>query len=343
MKNTTIAVDVAKNVFEIAVSCEAGRIAERKRLPRSKFLRFFAIREPALVLLEACGSAHFWGRELHKLGHTVILLPPHLVRPYRRFNKTDRADAKALLEAYRNEEIQPVPIKGLPQHTLAALHRMRSAWISTRTARINTVRGVLRELGFFIPVGARKVLPAISDMLADADNELPDALRPFLHEACNEIRQLELRVKDVERQFDSLAKQLPAVQRLLTIPGVGLLTATALVGFIGDLRRFRSGRHFSSYLGLVPRELSSGNVRRLGRITKRGDRYIRMLLAQGARSILRAAKYNQKPDRLRTWALKIHNGRGHNKAVMALANKMARIAWAVSTRESEYRSASVAA
>jgi transposase len=343
MENTIIAVDLAKNVFEIAISCEPGRVSENHRVSRNVLLRFIAKRPPATVLLEACGSAHFWGRQIEVFGHRVVLLPPHLVKPYRRGNKHDRADAKALLEAYRNEEILPVPIKSVAQHTLAALHRLRSGWLSTRTARINTVRGVLRELGIFIPKGADRVVPEISRLVEDDESEIPDALRPFLFEACGEIRELEKRMESVEHQLKALARQLPDVQRLLTIPGIGLLTATAIVGFVGDLGRFRSGRRFSSYLGLVPKESSSGEVRRLGRITKRGDTYLRMLLTHGARSVLWAAKSNKNPDRLRAWALQVERFRGHNKAAIALANKLARIVWAVSTRKTEFQSSPVAA
>jgi transposase len=260
------------------------------------------------------------------------------VRPYRRGSKTDRADTKALLEAYRNEEIRPVPIKSVQQHLLAALHRLRSGWLSARTARINAVRGILRELGHFIPKGARYVVPAVSELVEDPDSDLPDALRSHLEEACSEIRELKDKCTDIEHELQALSKQLPEVQRLLTVPGIGLLTATAIIGFIGDLHRFPSGRCFASYLGVVPKENSSGDVRRLGRITKRGDSYIRMLLTHGGRSVLRAAHVRKSPiDRLHNWALQLHRSRGHNKAAMAVANKLARIVWAISTREGDYR------
>jgi transposase len=338
MKHTTIAVDLAKSVFEVAVSPQPGRVSERKRLSRTSFCRFFARRRAATVLLEACGSAHHWARHLEGLGHRVFLLPPHTVRPYVPRNKTDSADAKALLEAYRNAEIRPVPVKSVAQQTLAALHRLRSAWIAARTARINTVRGLLRELGVAIPVGARYVRPQLGALLEDADSPLPPAMRPSLAEASDEIRQLEDRIQTVERQLDQLARQLPVVRRLRTIPGIGLLTATALVAFVGDVQRFPSGRHFASYLGLTPRERSSGLLRRLGRISKRGDVYLRMLLIHGARAVLCRAKTLEQPDRLRAWALGIQTLRGHNKAAVALANKMARIVWAVWKREAEFQS-----
>ncbi len=329
MSHSTIAVDLAKSVFELAVSNYPGRVKERHRLSRTRFERFFAQHQPTTVLFEACSSAHHWARELQRLGHQVVLLPPHTVRPYVTRNKTDRADAKALLEAYRNKDIHPVPIKSLDQHVLAALHRYRSAYIAQRTARINTTRGILRELGIIIPTGARHLVPTVRTLIEDPHSNVPLALRPTLDHACAEIRDLEQRIRDLERQLETLAKDNPVITRLRTIPGVGLLTATALFAFVGDMKRFRSGRHFASYLGLTPREHSSALTRRLGRISKRGDTYLRMLLIHGARSVLCHAKKLDSPDRLRTWALGLEQKRGHNIAAVALANKLARIAWAV--------------
>ena len=251
-------------------------------------------------------------------------------------NKTDRADTRGLLEAHRNEDIHPVPVKSVPQQALTALHRLRSTWLAARTARINTVRGLLREFGLVIPVGAHHVLPRAWSVLEDADSGLPDALRPALAEACTEIRQLEDRLRLVEKQLEALAHQTPAVARLRSIPGVGLITATALVAFVGDVQRFPSGRHFASYLGLTPRERSSGLVRRLGSISKRGDVYLRMLLTHGARAVLWKAAARPDPGRLRSWALQVQRLRGHNKAAIALANKLARIVWAVWKHDTDF-------
>jgi transposase len=343
VEHMLFAVDLAKSVFEIAVSRHPGKVAERHRLSRTKFLAFFAERQPGVVVMEACGSAHFWGRELEDLGHEVVLLPPQHVRRYVQRNKTDQADAKALLEAYRNEEIRPVPVKTLAQQTLTALHRLRSAWLAERTARINTVRGLLRELGFTIPVGARHVVPKALSLIEDADARIPDPLRLVLAEACREIRDLEQRMKTAEQQLDILARDLPTVQRLHTVPGIGLLTATALLAALGDVHRFPSGRHLASFLGLTPSEFSTGNRRKLGRITKRGDAYLRTLLIHGARTVLWHAKRAKDPDRLRAWALRLEEQQGHNKAAVALANKIARIAWALWTRDDIYRSNPLAA
>jgi transposase len=337
MKHTTISVDVAKSVFEIAISHRPGQVAKTHRLARSRFSAFFAAHEPATVVMEACGSAHHWGRVLQGQKHRVVLLPPHAVRPYVVRNKTDQTDAKGILEAFRNRGIHPVPVKSVPQQALAALHRVRSRWLATRTARINTARGILREFGIVIPVGACRVVPAVWATLEDAESGLPDAVRPPLAEVCQEIRQLEERIGSVEEQLVALARETPVVAQLRSIPGVGLLTATALVAVVGDVQRFPSARHFASYLGLTPRESSSGHVRRLGAISKRGDRYVRMLLVHGARSVLCHAKHSQAPDRLRAWALDREQRRGHNKTAVALANKMARIVWAVWRKGTVYR------
>jgi transposase len=334
---TTIAVDVAKSVFEIAVSEKPGQVSERHRLTRAKFERFFVGRESATVVMEACGSAHYWGRRIQADGHKVRLLPPHAVRPYITRNKTDRTDAKGILEALRNDEIKPVPVKTEEQQALTAMHRIRSSWMVTRTTRLNTLRGILRELGFTIPVGADKVVPHVWALLNDRKSTIPKPLRHSLAELCDEIGQLEDRVKELEKALRAEARTLPMARKLMTVPGVGLLTGTALVAFVGDVQRFPSGRHFSSFLGITPRERSSGGVRRLGKISKQGDAYIRTLLIHGARAVLLSSKKMGNPDSLRSWALRVEQRRGHNKATTALANKLARIVWAVWRSETSYR------
>lgn len=336
MKPTTIAVDLAKSVFEVAVSRRVGEVEQRKRLTRAQFGRFLRESDPADIVMEACGTAHYWAREASQHGHRVRLLPAHDVKRYVGRNKTDAADAKALLEAARNRDLKPIPVKSIDQHVITRLHRLRSAWVSTRTARLNTLRGPLRELGITIPVGARQVVPAVHALISDAESEVPEALRPVLAEAVAEIGELERRVQEVALQLESMARANERIRRLTTIPGIGVLTATAIVGFVGDLHRFPSGRHFASYLGLTPRERSSGTTRRLGAISKRGDIYLRTLLIHGARLALLAAKRTTKPrDRLRRWALDREKARGHNKAAVALANKLARIVWAIEKKGDE--------
>ena len=337
----TIAVDLAKNVFQVAVSRRPGKIHEEDRLSRTAFMPFMAQQPRSKVFLEACGSAHHWARELRALGHEVTLLPVRHVAPYRVGNKTDRTDTHAILEAARNARILPVPVKSPAQHTLIFVHRMRTNWVADRTARINSVRGILRELGHIIPQGAKHVFPAAWDLVERADSPLPTMLRPVLAETLLEILQLEERIAEAEKQMQLLAKEMPEVQRLQTIPGIGLITATALVASLGDVDRFPSARHLSSFLGLTPKESSSGNRRRLGRISKRGDRYLRMLLVHGARSAIWAGHRKPDIDRLRVWAMAVEQRRGHNKACCALANKLARIVWAVWRSGEPYRAEAV--
>jgi len=329
MEHTTIAVDLAKSVFQIAISRRPGHVDAEHRFSRERFLTFFAQQPPATIVLEACGSAHHWARQLQPLGHAVRLLPAHDVHRYVRRNKTDRTDAKALLEANRNTELHAVPIKTIELQAVASLHRLRSTWIATRTARLNTIRGLLREFGIFIPVGASRVVPRVRDLLADPMSPVPDLLRSPLGSACDEIDTLEDNIQVIERQLANFAHQIATVPLLQTIPGVGLLTATALVALVGDIHRFGSGRHFASFLGLTPKEYSSASRRRLGAISKRGDVYLRTLLVQAARSVLWRARGAAQPTGFQRWARSTQQRRGHNIAAVAVANKLARIAWAV--------------
>ena len=308
MNTTQVGVDVAKAVFEVAVSDTPGAVSERHRLSRERFRRFFATREASKVLMEACGSAHYWGRELEAMGHQVSLLHPGDVARYRDGNKTDRADAKALLEAARNSAIDPVPVKSREQQAIAALHRLRQGYLQTRTARINAVRGHLREFGVVIPVGARGVMAQAEAALSA--EELPEFLRQALRDVLDEIESLHTKAEHLRSELEILARSMPEATVLMSVPGVGVLTATALVAFVGDIHRFRSGRDFAAYLGLTPREHSTGQTRRLGRITKRGNSYLRMMLIHGARSALRAGTTTNVPDDLRTWALDIAQPKG---------------------------------
>ncbi len=327
MTSMQFGVDLAKSVFEVAISSVPGHVRERRRLSRAGLRDFFATRPPAEVLFEACGSAHHWGRELQRFGHRVVLLHPADVARYRDGNKTDRADAKALLEAARNQALSRVPVKSVEQQAIVALHRLRQGYLQTRTARINAVRGHLREFGCVIPLGAHHVLPSVAAALGEG--QVPPLVRAALTTVLEEITALEAKAEAVRIELGRLAEQMPDAQCLLTVPGVGVLTATALVAFVGDPGRFRSGRHFAAYLGLTPREHSSGQTRRLGGITKRGNSYVRMLLVHGARSALRAAVVTREPDDLRVWACAVSERHGHNVAAVALANKLARVCWRV--------------
>ena len=329
MKSTTIAVDLAKSVFEIGISHHPGHVSETHRLSREQIGVFMANQPATIVVMEACSSAHYWGRTFQGYGHQVKLVPPLYVRPYVQRSKTDRADVKGMLEAWRNSAIRCVPVKTESQQQLTSLHRVRSGWMEARTKRINMARGLLREFGFIFPLGASSLPERVRELIKDADTNLPMALREVLKQLVLEIGELETRVKAVEKQLEALAIQTPVVEKLRSIPGIGLLTSTALVGFVGDITRFPSGRHFAGFLGLTPREYSSGTHRRLGRISKQGDAYLRTLLIHGARTVLIRAKTSPQPDRFRTWALELQKRSGHNKAAVAVANKLARVVWAV--------------
>lgn len=328
MKNTQVAVDLAKHVYEVAVSEEVGRVSEEHRLSRGRFRRFLEECDRSEILMEACSTAHYWGRECERLGHRVRLLHPGDVARYRDGNKTDRADAKALLEASRNAALDSVPVKTEDQQAVLALHRIRSGYMRTRTARINAVRAHLGEYGVTIAQGAKRVIGEARAVLEQGE-VIPWFLAEELGRLLDEIEALTARARGIEERLRQLTKRMPAAECLLTVPGIGVLTATALVAFVGDVRRFGSGRSFAAYLGLTPREYSSGATRRLGRITKRGNRYLRTLLVHGARAALRAGSVVEEPDDLRSWALRIQKRRGHNVAAVALANKLARVAWRV--------------
>jgi transposase len=335
MDATTVAIDLAKDVFQVAVANRAGRILDRQRFTRRQFERFAdTLAVDTDVIMESCGTSHYWGRRLQSRGLRVQLLPVQYVRPYVRRNKTDRADTDALLEAARCGEIRRVPVKTVEQQTLQAIHRVRTQWQTARVARINAIRGLLAEQGHAIPVGARTVLRRVTAILSDPDAAVPEVLRQTIALVVEEVHGLEEKIAGLDRQLAQMARAHPVATRLQTIPGVGVLTATALVGSVGHIHAFRRGREFASWLGLTPRESSTGARRYLGRISKRGDVHLRCLLTHGARSVLRvalqlAARAPDRLTRLQQWAVSIATHRGRHKATIAVANKLARIVWAV--------------
>jgi len=337
MHATTVAVDLAKTVFELAFANAQWHIVARQRLNRRQFARFLAQQPATHLVMEACGTAHYWGRVAQQHGHTVSLLPAGYVRPYVRRNKTDRTDADALLEAVRSGEIPCVPVKNVTQQALVGVHRVREQWMTTRTARINVLRGLLREQGILLPASARGAVQAVPSVLDDTDAPLPAPLRHALRLVYEEVRDLEDRIEQLEAELKTLADTDPVIVRLRSIPGIGLLTSTALVGTVGHIHAFRRARQFASWLGLTPREHSSGPRRRLGGISKRGDVYLRCLLTHGARAVLHAAHRRataaQPLTRLQQWALNLQERRGHNKATIAVANKLGRVVWAVWHRD----------
>lgn len=336
---TRIAVDLAKNVFELACANRAGKIVKRARLNREAFMPFFVNYPAVEVVMEACGSSHHWARELQARGHSVRLLPVQHVKRYRpTHRKTDRVDAAAILKAADDNDIHPVPIKSRDDQALQALQRVRSGWIKERTARINQLRGLLREFGLNAPLGANAFVKQAPTLIEEHHAELPDLLVTSLNTLLGDISRLDQQIRDSERHMARAAAEQPIVQHLLSVPGIGLISANALFAAIPDINQFKNGRHLAAWLGLVPSEHSSGNRRRLGAISKVGDPHLRCLITQGARSVLQAAKRPgaAEHDRLKRWALQIEQRRGHNKATLAVANKLARIAFAVWHRQQRY-------
>src|SRR5262245_41605501 len=334
MTTQTVAVDLAKDVFEVVDTRQAS--PARRRLSRTQFERFLtSLPTGTEVVMEPCGTAHHWGRRCQALGLVPILLPTPYVRPYVRRNKTDRTDAEALVEARRCGGILPVPVKTAEQQAVQSLHRVRAQWQSTRIARMNVVRGLLREYGLPLRAGAvtlHRVVPGLLEPTAVVP--LPGLLRETLRTLVEEIRDLEDRLKKVDRQLHAFAAADPIATRLQTVPGVGVLVATALVGSVPHIHAFRRGRHFASWLGLTPREASSGLRQWRGGISKRGNLYLRCMLTHGARSVLvnaqrRARVHADRLTPLQRWAVDLAARRGYNKAVSALANKLARMIWAV--------------
>ena len=331
-----IGIDLAKSVFQLALADEHHRVVQSKRLSRSQFQRFLINHPPAHIIMETCGSAHYWARTFIKQGHKVSLLPAQYVKAYVRRNKTDHHDAVALVEAIRNCELHAVPVKSEHQQALQSLHRLRSQYMRTRNARINSLRGILREFGIIVPMGPKA---AISHT-ANALEHLPAMLTPAVCAVIEEVANLEQQMKTIEAQLKAQVKNDPILQQFMQISGVGLLTATATRAAVQSPKQFKNGRQFGAWLGLTPREYSSGNHRYLGRITKRGDKYLRTLFVHGARSIMARNKLLQRADKpltqLQQWALQLEQRVGHNKATVALANKMARILWATWMHQREF-------
>ena len=337
MQCTTIGIDIAKSVFQLSVANQAGKIIERNRLTRGQFERYLYKQSQSKLVMEACGTAHHWARTAVEAGHEVVLLHPGYVKPYVRRNKTDSADADALVQASRDPELKPVPTKSIDQQAMQSVHRVRQQMIDTRKQRINLARSLFAEFGVPLPTGTKD----ITARLRAHEGRLPELLTHALDPVIEEISALKVRIDALDAQLKAFASDHPVVQQLMTIPGIGVTTATAMFGSVPDIHQFKRARQFSSWLGLTPREFSSGNKRVLGRISKRGDKYLRMLLIHGARAALLAAhrkRANSKPvTRLQQWATDLQQQKHHNIATVALANKMARIIWAMWTKGDEYR------
>ena len=337
---TTICLDLAKSWFQVHGADAQGRPVLRKKLARGKVLEFFAGLPPCLVGMEACGSAHHWGRELIKLGHQVRLIPAQYVKPYVKGNKHDAADAEAICEAVTRPTMRFVPVKTIEQQSICQLHRIRQLLVKQKTMHINALRGHLAELGIVRAQGPAKASELMRLIEDAADDVIPAKIRDQLRHLVELVRDLHHRLAEIDRELGELAREHPAARRLATIPGVGPVTATALVAAIGDIGRFHSGRHLAAYLGLVPLQHSSGGKERLGAISRRGDTYLRTLLMHGARAVVRIMKTRSTAD---DWLGRLLQRRPVNVVVAAQANKTARIAWAVLAKAEDYRRPAVAA
>ena len=332
---TVIGIDLAKRSFHLCGMDAQGRRVFSKQVSRAKLAQELANRPPCRVAMEACGSAHYWARIFQAYGHAVKLIAPQLVKPFVKSNKNDAADAEAIAEAAQRLTMRFVPIKSVEQQDLQAIHRMRSQVVAQRTALVNQIRGLLAEYGLVIPQGRAQVRSCLATMLEDAENGLSTLFRASLQGLADELCHLDARVAQYDAQIAALARESEPAQRLMTIPGIGPLVATALLAAIGsDPRWFHNGRSLAAFLGLVPRQHSTGGRDRLLGISKRGDTYLRQLLIHGARAVMRWVE--RKSDALSRWATALRARRHNNIAVVALANKLARIAYAVLTSGQPY-------
>jgi transposase len=332
---TAIGLDLAKNVFQVHAVDEAGSVVMRKRLRRGQVLAFFAGIPSCLVGLEACATAHHWARELIALGHEARLMPPTYVKAYVKRNKNDVADAEAICEAVRRPSMRFVPIKTTEQQSALMIHRARDLLIRQRTMLVNALRGHLAEFGLIEAQGLHKVAKLIAIVLDEKDRRISDIARRVLKVIVSQIEDTQTRIAGLERQILAWHKNNPVSQRLATIPGIGPVIATAIAATVTDPRIFCSGREFAAWLGLVPRQNSSGGKACLGGISKRGDSYLRRLLVNSAHTVLLCSK-QAKTD---PWLTSLLSRKPRLVAAVALANKTARVAWAIMSRQDTYRHA----
>lgn len=341
MNVTRVGLDLAKRVFQVHGVNEHGRARLSKKLSRGEMLPFFAQLPPCVVGIEACGGAHYWARELGKLGHSVKLMAAQFVNPYRKSGKNDANDAEAICEAVDRPNMRFVSVKSEEQQAVLMMHRARTLVVSNRTAQVNQIRGLLGEFGLVVPVGIKRLRTQLPQILEDAENGLPALARQTFANLLEQLHYLDEQIEHYDRQLQQLARQSEPAQRLMALEGIGPITATALVASVGNAQVFKNGRQFAAWLGLTPRQYSSGGMTRLGRITKRGDRYLRMLLVHGARALLRFV--DRKSDTKSLWAKGLKGRRHMNVAAVALAAKHARIIWALLAKGTTYRSPAAAA
>ncbi|MDT8427930.1 MAG: IS110 family transposase [Pseudomonadales bacterium] len=334
-KRMTIGIDLAKNVFYVVALGSGPKPLWRKKLTRAKLSSTFAQLPSSRVALEACGGAHYWARTLGRMDHEVVILPPQHVKGYARGQKNDYNDAQAIAEACMHGRIRPVKAKGVAEQDLQSFHQMRGQVVSEQTRLINQVRGLLAEYGVVIPQGKAAFAKALPLVLAEADNELTPRIRELLHRQWERFLALRDEVCWFDHQLTQQVKDDELCQRLMTIPGFGPVVSSAFRNLVGDGSAFDSGRGLSAAVGLVPRQSTTGGKTQLLGITKKGDKQVRSLVVHGARSVLQHAE--GKADPLCRWAWAVKARRGYNKAVVALANKLVRIAWAVVARGECYQ------
>lgn len=336
---TTVGLDLAKNVFQIHGIDDAGEVVVRKQLRRAQVLGFFAGLSRCVVGMEACATAHHWARELLALGHDVRLMPPNYVKAYIKRNKNDAADAEAICEAVRRPAMRFVPVKTADQQAILMMHRARALLVRQRTMLVNALRGHLAEFGVIGAKGLHKVEGLIAIIRNGSDGRIPGVAYRVLAVIAGQIDDIEAKIAGVEAQLLAWHKSNPTSRRLATIPGIGPIIATAIAATVPDPKVFRSGREFAAWLGLVPRQNSTGGKARLGGISKRGDGYLRRLLVNGAH----AALFWSKAARTDPWLTSLRARKHRLVATVALANKTARIAWAVMSKEEKYRPVAAAA
>jgi len=340
MDVTTIGIDLAKSVFQLHGVDEEGNAVVKKKLRRGAVLDFLRNLPPCLIGMEACASAHYWAREIGALGHTVRLMPPAYVKPYVKRQKNDAADAEAICEAVTRPSMRFVPVKSAERQGVLVLHRARDLLMRQRTMLLNAIRAHMAEFGVIAAQGPRKVMDLIAQLRSDEEIGLPDIARPALLALAAQLEAMGCEIRSLERQLMAWHRTDETSQRLKTIPGVGIITATALAASVPDPSVFRSGRQFAAFLGLVPRQNSSGGKDRLGRISKMGDGYLRKLLVVGATSVIRRAGTNNTATGV--WIRSLLERKPARVATVAMANKTARIAWVVLVRGEVYRAPAAA-
>lgn len=329
MTVSTIGIDLAKNVFQVAGLNRAGKVQFNRRFSRPAFAKFMAKHPATRVAMEATASAHYWGRVLQEAGHEVRLLPPQHVKAFCRNHKSDGHDAVAIAEAANRPNIHPVPVKSVELQDLQLLNRQRQRLVRRRTQAINQMRGFAREYGVFFPRSKSVVMNQLPDALEDGENTLSDVARRVLSDLYAEVRELDEKIASIETHIRCLVDPQPDYQALKKVPGIGPVVASALVAAGIGRGQFHNGRHCAAWLGLVPRQHSSGNRQQLLGITKSGDRELRTLLIHGARAVCNWAVRKGRDDPLGRWVRQLVERRGKNRAFVALANKLARISWAI--------------